>query len=497
MTCQPAVRQGLAALAIAVASVAAAAAQDVILRSLDTQPGCPYQFTQADQTLLDEVQHACFRYFWDQVGTPAGLVKDRLKAPVASIAAVGFQLSSLPIGVEHRWITRTAGEARACAVLRALLAGDDNKKFGVYIHYPDFNTGRLSRQGFEVLASTVDHALLVAGAIPAAEYFGGEVQALVDRLIAETNWKAYAVGPEGFLSMGWRPDDPTNMSGPGKFLDWNWHIASDEERLVYFLAVAAPRPAHAVAPELYYRLERTVKHHGELPPYVVSWPGTLFTYFFSHCWIDYRLLGADDPARFSLDAPRVDWFENSRRAVLTHRQRCLEQGARFKTLAADRWGLSACSARDGYVVPEIRPNLRDHDEWFEGTVAPYAAISAIMFTPQESLAALRAYRALRDQDGHPLIWRDPDRGGYGFVDSFNLDQNFVCDDYVGIDQGPMLLAIENARSGLIWKLFMRSATAHRAVQRLRLRRRLARPRDTCTPCRAGPCGRHSRIDFAA
>jgi len=443
---------------------------DGVFRTAETAAAIQYRFAGADAAVLDPVQHACFRYFWDQVGSPARLAKDRLKAPVASIAAVGFQLSSLPIGVERGWIALSDGQERARTVLKALLTRDDNKKFGVYIHYPDFNTGGLSKEGFEIVASTVDHALLLAGAMTAAEYFGGEAKTLTDRLIAETNWKAYAVGPGGFLSMGWKPDDPTNMHGAGKFLDWHWHIASDEERLIYFLAVASPKPEYAVDAELYYRLKRTVKGHRDLQPYVVSWPGTLFTYFFSHCWIDYRGLGADDPGLFATQAPRVDWFENSRRAVLTHRQRCIEQAGQFKTLAADRWGLSACSARDGYIVPEIRPNLRDHEEWFEGTVAPYAAISAIMFTPQESLAALRALRALVDKEGRPLIWRDPLQGGYGFVDSFNLDQGFVCDDYVGIDQGPILLAIENARTGLIWRLFMRHEVAQRAVQRLRLQR---------------------------
>ncbi len=427
-----------------------------------------YRFCPADEALLDEVQYACFRYFWDQVGRPAELVKDRLKAPVSSIAAVGFQLAALPIGVERGWISHADGQRRAQTVLRSLLARDDNSRFGVYIHFPDMDTAGLSKAGYEVLASTVDHALLLAGALTAGAYFGGQVDSLAGQLVASTNWKAFAVGPGGFISMGWKPDDPVDMRGPGKFLELHWHQASDEERLIYFLAVAAPDREHAVEPELYYRLERTVKRYRDLPPYVVSWPGTLFTYFFSHCWIDFRSLGPDDPALFGLTGPRVDWFENSRRAVLTHRQRCLEQAEQFRTLSPDRWGLSACAGRDGYIVPEVRPNLRDIDNWFEGTVAPYAAISAIMFTPQESLAALRAFRSLTDAHGRPLIWRSPQAGGYGFVDSFNLDQGFVCDDYVGIDQGPMLLAIENVRTGLIWKLFMGHEVARRAVERLRL-----------------------------
>lgn len=440
-----------------------------ILRSPDTTLALRYRFTRDDQKLLEEVQHACFLYFWNEVGRPAQLVRDRKKAPVASIAAVGFQLSSLPVGVERGWITRAQGRARALAVLRAVLPRTDNKKFGVYLHFPDMNTGGMSHVGYEVLASTVDHALFVAGAIPAAVYFGGEVDALVERLIAETNWKAYGVGPEGFLSMGWKPDDPNDMAGSGKFHTWHWHDAADEERLIYFLAAGSPNPQYAVDPALYYRLGRPIKQHRDMPPYVVSWPGALFTYTFSHCWIDYRTLSADDPARFGIDAPRVDWFENSRRAVLTHRQRCIEQAGRFKTLAADRWGLSACSARDGYIVPEVRPNRRDVDQWFEGTVAPYAAASAIMFAPAESMAAIRAFRELKDKSGKSLIWRDPREGGYGFVDSFNLDQGFVCHDYVGIDQGPILLGIENARTGLIWKLFMRHEAVQRSLKRLRLR----------------------------
>jgi hypothetical protein len=268
--------------------------------------------------------------------------------------------------------------------------------------------------------------------------------------------------------MGWTPDDPARLEGPGRFIEWHWWNASDEERLIYLLAAGSPNPQHDLPPGLYYRLKRTVRRHDGMPPYVVSWPGTLFTYFFSHCWIDYRGLGADDPARLGVDAPRVDWFENSRRAVLTHRARCIEQAARFKTLSADRWGLSACAGRDGYIVPEVRPNLRDVDQWFEGTLAPYAAVSTIMFTPRESLAAIRAFRSLRDGEGRPLIWRDPQQGGYGFVDSFNLDQGFVSDDYVGIDQGPMLLSIENVRTGLIWRLFMRHEAVRRAATRLRL-----------------------------
>jgi hypothetical protein len=154
--------------------------------------------------------------------------------------------------------------------------------------------------------------------------------------------------------------------------------------------------------------------------------------------------------------------------VLTHRHRCLAQADQYRTFGKDRWGLSACAGRDGYIVPEVRPNIANVDQWHDGTIAPYAAGSAIMFTPRESLAALRAFRDLTDDEGQPVAWRDPAQGGYGFVDAFNLDQGYASDDYVGIDQGPLLAAIENARTGLIWRLFMRHEAVQRSLKRLRL-----------------------------
>ncbi|MFH0982711.1 MAG: glucoamylase family protein [Planctomycetota bacterium] len=464
MKCQSIVA-GTFIIALALDVLAAQPERTGIRRSPETDAALGNRFTDQEAALLDEVQQACFLYFWREVGA-GGLAKDRKLAPVASIAAVGFQLSALPIGVERGWITRQEGEHRARTILRTLLEREDNKKFGLYYHYLDLDTGGQSKTGYEVVVSTVDSALLMAGAIPAAEYFGGEIKTMVDRLLGAANWKVFATGPGGELSMGWQPKDPQRPTGEGEFLNVHWNQAGDEERLVYFLAAAAPEPDHVVDPRLYYRIRRVVKRHKDMPPFVVTPQGSLFSYLFSHCWIDYRTLGLDDPARLNVDTVPVDWFENSRRAVLTHRQRCLEQKGRFKTLADDRWGLSACAARDGYIVPEIQPNIIDKDRWYEGTVAPYAAVASIMFVPRESLAAIHAFRELKDAQGRPLIWRDPAEGGYGFVDAFNLDQGFVSDDYVGIDQGPMLLAIENARTGLIWRLFANHEMVRRGLERL-------------------------------
>lgn len=459
-----------------IASSAAFGAEPPIEDSSQSLAHWKYDFTAEDKSLLDSIEKGCFQYFWNEVGSPAKLAKDKTSDTVCSIAAVGFQLSSLPIGVERGWITRAEGEQRSTTILKSLVERRDNKKFGIYFHFLDERTGGLpdysrTKYRYELQASTVDHAILQAGAMTAASYFSGDVAQLVDRIIADADWRAMYDNEKRLLTMGWRASTARGPDGPGEIPPSHWHWCSDEERLIYFLAVGSPSQKHALEPESYYRLKRVVKRHADLPPYVVSWNGSLFTYFFASCWIDYRHLAADDPAALGGEGPAVDWFENSRRAVLTHRERCIEASRMYPTLGQNRWGLAPCAFKDHYFVHEVQPNVRGQDEWYQGVVPPYAAGSAIMFTPHESLAALREYKQLKTPDGKPLAWRDPARGGYAFVDSFSLDPPYGHDENLGIDVGPMLLAIENVRSGLIWKLFMEHPAAMRSVELLRLERR--------------------------
>ncbi len=456
----------------AAATACSALAADDVLRTPETTQATRYELSAADHEFLEQVQRGCFNYLWNDIGRPGELVKDRHTTVVASTAGIGFQLSSLPIGVERGWITREQGEQRALTVLHTLLDRTDNRREGVFLHFVHADTGAIYAE-YRNEAATVDHALLLAGALPAATYFGGEVAELVHRMAAETNWLYYYDPKVEFITFGWEPDDHGNLLGTGHFYPSSWRFASDEERLVYFAAVGCPTAEFAADPRDYYRLERIIERHDNGPPFVVSPTGGLFTYFFSHCWIDYRGLTADDPGQFGLTVPRVDWFENSRRATLTQRQRCIEESKRFPTLAANRWGLSPCMGYDetgrvNYIVPDVQPSAYDRDVWHEGVVAPYAAGSAIMFTPEESLAALRAFRELKGDDGQPLVWRDPAKGGYAFADSFKLAPPRAVDDNVAIDVGPMLLAIENVRTGLIWKLFMEHDVSRRAAARLKL-----------------------------
>ena len=164
-----------------------------IVASPESLAAWQYELSPADEKLLDEIQRGCFNYFWREVGEGACLAKDKSSDTVCSIAAVGFQLSSLPIGVERGWITRDEGRTRALTVLRALTERQDNKKFGIYLHFLDERTGgqpdySRTKYRYELTASTVDHALLQAGAMTAAVYFGGEVATAAAPIVDDANW---------------------------------------------------------------------------------------------------------------------------------------------------------------------------------------------------------------------------------------------------------------------------------------------------------------------
>jgi hypothetical protein len=450
----------------------AVCAQPAIELSSESRAACRYTFSKEDEALLDSVQRGCFNYFWNEVGRPGLLAKDKTSDTVSSIASVGFQLSAIPIGVERGWITRDEGEKRTATILRTLLDRTDNKKFGVYLHYLDSKTGgppdlRTTKHPYERLASTIDHALLQAGCMTTASYFGSDVAKAADAIIAGTNWRAMYDQSAQYLTFGWEAEGDRGVGGPGRLSPKHWQWCSDEERLIYFLAAGSPKDTHALEPSAYYRLKRVVKQHGGEPPFVVSWNGSLFTYFFASCWIDSRSFAPDNPAAFGQAGPGVQWFENSRRAVVTHRARCQDMAKQFKTLGEHRWGMAPCAFRDSYLVQDVRPNIVDKDSWLGGVTAPYAAGAAIMFAPRESMAALREFRSLRDSKSELVAWRDPAHGGYGFADSISLDPPYGDKETIGVDVGPMLLAIENARSGLVWQLFMKHEVARRAVQNLK------------------------------
>lgn len=451
----------------------------------------PFRFNSADERFLDSVQHGCFLFFWHAVSERTGMVVDRTSDTIVSVAGVGFQLSALPIGVERGWVTKQEAADRAELILSSLEKNPRNRRDGLFYHYLDPDTAGPHRGSHEHVISTIDSALLIAGMITAGEYFGDEVKKIADRLVADVKWREFVLEKSereyesGFVSLGFKPRDPQQPEGRGELLPYVWADAGDEQRLVMFLAVGAERAY--VEPEVYYRMRRRLGAFEDTGPFVwFPWSGALFTNFFSHCWIDYASRRPDRPAAFGVkNRASVDWWENSRRAVRMHQLKAKENAPSLPGMGQNVWGLTACDAPTGYSVPGLFPDplpmpgaipnvdFADHtvtDNWEDGTIAAYAAGSSIMFDPKRAVAALRHYHGLKDADGRPLVWREPNAATkqYGFLDSFNLGKMWAAKDYVAIDQGPMILAIENARTGLVWKLFMRHPVSKRAVSRLKL-----------------------------
>jgi hypothetical protein len=468
----------------------------------------PFAFSSDDEKFLEEVQRGCFNFLWSagdpsKPGHATGMAPDRTSKPTVSVAGVGFQLSALCIGVERGWISRSQGQERAQLILRKLTDSAAIKKAGLFYHFIDADNAGQPHEAYEHVVSTIDSSLLFAGILTASQYFGGEVQKLGDAIFEDANWKFFLAGPRpepfanGFITLGWKPADIKAPTGDGELLPYAWIDCGDEHRLVTFLAVCAPKDENRVDPKLYYKLRRSVGEYKDGPFIWFPWSGALFTAFFSHCWIDYAHMGPDDASAFQVNnRPRVDWWENTRRTALMHRRKCTENPLKLPTLGENAWGLTASDVKDGYAVPGLFPNAlpmpgalpqvdfpiaQVKDNYGDGTIAPYGPGSCIMFEPDAALAALKHIRSLKKQDGAPLTWSDPATGGYGFFDAFNLGNNWASPDCLSIDQGPLLLAIENARTGLIWKTFHAHPFVQAGMKRLKLSLNAAPPNPPPAP----------------
>ncbi|MCK9554517.1 malectin domain-containing carbohydrate-binding protein [bacterium] len=430
----------------------------------------------SDDEFLDMVQRAGFRFFWDEADQVTGLIKDKTGANFVSVASVGFGLSAMVVAAEREYLPRDVIEKRVLTILRTLNSGP--KKFGLYFHYLDFDGGP-SKEGYEKVMSTIDSGLLLMGVITAGEYFGGEIKEEADKMIEEANWKAALDKNRNMIFMAWKPSDPNNISGSGTFHS-AWDFYTDESIICTVLGISAPLEEHRIDPAAFYSWKRYMgryqpKTEGYEPTgfFVYSWSGCTFTYQFAHCWIDFALLGKDNPAKFGLQNSAIDWHKNTVEATKAARLYCIDKKDKFKSFGENSWGLSACASKSGYLVVGAMPKGDGWDDPGDGTMPPYGAGSSLPFLPGEVMEALRYYYGLKSGDGERLAWKDEYEGGYGFWDSFNLDNGYVAQEVIGIDQGPLILAIENYRSRLIWESFMKNKYIREGLNRIQFEKKLA------------------------
>jgi len=426
--------------------------------------------------LFDELAERTFRFFWDTANPANGLVPDRWPTPsFCSIAAVGFALSAYPIGVERGWIDRSQARARTLATLRFFDAAPSGPAprgvsghQGFFYHFLDMQSGL--RFG-DVELSSVDTALLHLGMLHAAAWFDGAdpdeatIRRLATRIVDRADWPWFQK-PSGAIAMGWHP-------GQG-FIARDW-TGYNEGMMVYVLALGSG--GHPIADGGWDAWTRT---------YPGFWRGAgatrhlafapLFGHQYSQMWIDFRGI-RDAPMR----AAGFDYFENSRRATYANRAYCIANPGGFAGYGRDLWGLTACDGpgdvsgdvggrRRSFHGYAARGPIGQPDGLDDGTIAPTAAIGSLAFAPEIGVPAAQAMRAYAGGK----LW-----GRYGFIDSFNpgfhgltpekgrVDPRFgwIDDDYLGIDQGPILGAIANHRDGAIWRAMRRSPTIRRGLMR--------------------------------
>lgn len=401
-----------------------------------------------DSDFLEYLQQTAFDYFWYEANPTNGLIRDRTQTfSAASIAAVGFGLTAIGIGVDHNWITRAEGRDRTLNTLKTFwerpqgtnLTGTIGYK-GWFYHFLDLETGL--RSGTTELSS-IDTALLLAGILYSKQYFDGgdtnevTIRALADSIFNRVDW-LWMANASNSLAHGWRPD-----SG---FLNNRW-IGYNEAMVLYLMGLgAATNPLPATHWESWTSGYNWQTNYGysfvHFPP--------LFGHQYSHCWVDFRHIGDA-----YINAKGITYFENSRRATLAQREYCIANPGQFAGYSSNVWGLTACDGPGSagffaYIARGAPPAEND-----DGTIAPTAAGGSLSFTPEYSLPSLRYFY---DQY-RTNIWT-----GYGFRDAFNLQANWWGPDVLGIDQGPIVLMAENYRSQRVWKLFMQNAEIQRGLK---------------------------------
>jgi len=430
--------------------------------------------SRPDVEFLDELQERTFRFFWELADSASGLTPDR--APTdsfASVSATGFALTAYPIGAERGWISREAASRR---VLDTLLffwsAPQDTTRSGsagtrgFFYHFLDADTGL--RFG-SVELSTMDTALFLAGALFCQSYFDGpgaredSIRVYADSLYARADWRWASVRPPA-IGHGWTPEDG--------FLPYDWK-GYNEAMLVYLLALGSPtHPVDAEAWTAWTSRYRWGEFHGREHLGF----GPLFGHQYTHVWVDFR--GIRDEV---MRGRGLDYFENSRRAVLAQRDYAIANPGGWTGYGPDLWGLTAC---DGPVDRELDMGgvrREFHTYWArgasftgvsdDGTICPSAVAGSIAFAPEVVVPTLRA---MRD------AWGDALWGEYGFLDALNPtfradvpvhhgrvapELGWFDTDWLGIDQGPIVAMIENHRTGLVWRTMRRNEHLVRGLRR--------------------------------
>lgn len=399
----------------------------------------------SDDALLDLVQRRTLAYFRDFAHPVSAMARERSAGRVGydiretvTTGGTGFGIMALIVGAERGFLPREEAEARIATIVDFLSAAP--RYNGAFAHWMNGTTGAtVAFSKNDTGGDIVETAFLIMGLITARQWLGpGAMADRIDAIWHGVNWAGFCPAPDRMM-WHWRPSDHAGD-------DWavGLPITGYHEALITF-ALALASPSHPIDPAAYeigWKTSKTFENgksfYGIRLPLGPDYGGPLF---FTH----YSFLGLDPRG---LRDRHADYFEQNRAHALIHHAYARENPKGFKGYGP-AWGLTACDGDKGYNA--FSP-LNDH-----GVIAPTAAISSLPYTPTESLAALRHYHeVLGDR-----LW-----GDYGFRDAFNETAGWVAESHLAIDQGPIVVMVENARSGLLWRLFMSAPEIAPALARM-------------------------------
>jgi hypothetical protein len=428
------------------------------------------------QAMVDDLERRTFDWFWDSADPKTGLVPDHYPGEsFSSIAAVGFGLTAYGVGVERGYITRAQAIERTLATLRFFKSAPQNASEddaagyrGFYYHFLDMKTGKRFDRGVEL--SSVDTTLLLGGVLFAQTYYDRdtpaerEIRQLADDIYRRVDWP-WMQAHAPLISMGWTPG--------GQFIPSDWK-GYNEGMLVYILALGSP--THPVKPDAWKAwLSTNDTTWGEFYGQTFLTFAPLFGHQYSHVWVDFR--GIRDEWNRKHD---LDYFENSRRATYSQRSYAIANPGKWTGYDANVWGLTACNG-PGDIVARTGDRTRNFMGYSargagldyvsdDGTIAPTAAGGSIAFAPEIVIPALET---MKQRYGKWIYDR------YGFVDAFNPsfhtraglrtgrlvpELGWVDTVQLGIDQGPIVLMIENWRSDFVWKVMRRNPYIRKGLE---------------------------------
>jgi hypothetical protein len=289
---------------------------------------------------------------------------------------------------------------------------------------------------WESEVSSIDTSILLLGVLSVGQYFGGEIEVKARQIYDAVNWPWFLDDNRQMFYMAYRPE---------KGFEGHWDFYA-EQLMMYILAAGSV--THPVDEVPYYTFTRHVASYGDGEPFIHSWFGSLFTYQYSHAWIDFRDY---------VDREGVNWFDNSIKASLAQYNFAVDMDSKYETLGPNAWGLTACDGPNGYNGRYGAPpsGFDNQQHYVDDTIAPCAAIASMIFTPKQSGQALQNYASIPEL-----------KGKYGFYDAYNLTEDWFDSDVIGIDKGITLLMLANAENNFVYEIMMQNETILNGLSKL-------------------------------